>query len=203
MFVNMKLFLFLLCSVVTEAGFCQNNKLYEVALKNYQRKYVATHEVVKGGNRKHFRFYPIAAKFNITCRFEKSTDTATVVMKTSGTKIPTKDFVRYGKIFFTSNDTALSLTVYRSKELQNNPQYSRYLFIPFTDATTGNETYSSGRYIDFFTWDIKNDTVTIDFNKAYNPYCAYSAGYNCPIPPRENELKVAINAGEKLFGKRN
>ena len=182
-------------------SFSQTGKDYVNTLKTYQRNYVTTHEVVKGINKKHFRFYPVAESFKIQCRFEKPTDTSVVIMKTSGTKIPQKDFVRYGKIHFTVNDTALALTVYRSKALENNPQYGRYLFIPFTDATTGDETYGSGRYIDIFTYDIKNDTVVIDFNKAYNPYCAYSTGYNCPIPPRENLLTVAIKAGEKVFAK--
>lgn len=180
----------------------QTGKDYVNGLKLYQRNYVATHEVVKAANKKYFRFYAVDEKFKVLCRFEKSADTTTVTMKTSGTKIPQKDFVRYGQIYFSINDTALSLTVYRSKELQNNPQYGRYLFIPFTDATTGDETYGSGRYIDIFTYDIKNDSVVIDFNKAYNPYCAYSRGYNCPIPPRENLLAVAVKAGEKVFAKK-
>lgn len=181
--------------------FSQKGKDYVNELKTYQRNYVTTHEVVKGAGKKNFRFYPVNESFKILCQFEKSTDTTTVTMKTTGTKIPQKDFVRYGKIHFTINDTALTLTVYRSKALENNPQYGRYLFIPFTDATTGDETYGSGRYIDIFTYDIKNDTMVIDFNKAYNPYCAYSAGYNCPIPPKENLLPVAIKAGEKNFAK--
>lgn len=181
----------------------QTGKDYVNATKTYQRNYVTTHEVVKGTNKKFFRFYNADEKFKVQCRFEKSTDTSLVIMKTSGKTIPEKDFVRYGKIHFTIHDTNLVLTVYRSKALENNPQYGRYLFIPFTDATTGDETYGSGRYIDIMTTDIKNDTVEIDFNKAYNPYCAYSSGYNCPIPPRENLLPVAVKAGEKNFGKLN
>lgn len=199
----MKLFfcgLFLLQFYVLAA---QTGKDYSNKMKAYQRNYVTAHEVVKGNDKKYFRFYPVNEKFKIVCRFEKSTDTTVVVMKTSGKAIPQKDFVRYGKIFFSINDTAVSLTVYRSKDLEKNPQYSRYLFIPFTDVTTGDETYGSGRYIDIFTWDIKNDSVEIDFNKAYNPYCSYSTGYNCPIPPRENLLPVAIKAGEKLFAKKH
>lgn len=197
----MKLAISLFCVLYILNGFSQTGKDYVNALKTYQRNYITTHEVVKGPGKKQFRFYAVDEKFKVQCRFEKSTDTSIVIMKTSGTKIPQKDFVRYGKIHFTVNDTALTLTVYRSKALENNPQYGRYLFIPFTDATTGDETYGSGRYIDIFTYDIKNDTVIIDFNKAYNPYCAYSTGYNCPIPPRENLLPVAIKAGEKVFAK--
>jgi len=81
-------------------------------------------------------------------------------------------------------------------------EYKDHLFIPFTDATSGEETYESGRYIDLEIKDITNENVLIDFNKAYNPYCAYVSGkYNCPIPPNENRLIVAIRAGEKSFGK--
>jgi hypothetical protein len=77
-----------------------------------------------------------------------------------------------------------------------------YLFIGFTDMTSAAETYGAGRYIDCVTGDIRGNTMLLDFNKAYNPYCAYAAGYNCPIPPRENDLPVAILAGEKNYGKK-
>ena len=190
------IFLFVLSGL-----FAQSGTAYINGIKTYQKKYVAEHEVVSAGNKKYFRFYNADENFKVQCRFEKSNDTAVVRMKTSGKTIPQKDFMRYGKISFTIHDTSLTLTVYRSKELEHNPQYSRYLFIPFTDLTTGDETYGSGRYIDIFSYDIKNNLVEIDFNKAYNPYCAYSADYNCPIPPRENYLRVAIRAGEKTFAK--
>jgi uncharacterized protein (DUF1684 family) len=73
----------------------------------------------------------------------------------------------------------------------------------FTDKTTGDQTYHAGRYIDLKIGDINDGKVVIDFNKAYNPYCAYVKGkYSCPIPPRENYLPVAMEAGEKNFGKK-
>ncbi len=84
----------------------------------------------------------------------------------------------------------------------NDPTYKNYLFLPFTDLTSGEESYGGGRYIDLETTDIFNNKVIIDFNKAYNPYCAYASGYNCPIPPRENDLPVAVKAGEMNFGKK-
>ncbi len=197
----MKFIFTAVCFCIAVNLFAQSSSVYTNNLKTYQKKYIAGHEVVKGSNKKYFRFYSPSEKYKVKCRFEISTDTATVIMKTSGKTIPEKDFMRYGKLLFTVNDTTLTLNVYRSKSLQNNPQYGRYLFIPFTDATTGNETYGSGRYIDIMTTDIKNNAIEIDFNKAYNPYCAYSNDYNCPIPPRENFLTVAIKAGEKNFAK--
>ncbi|MBP6025516.1 DUF1684 domain-containing protein [Ferruginibacter sp.] len=177
----------------------QKKTTYTNSINSFQKKYVATHEVVKGKERKLFRFFAADENFKIQCRFESATDTAVISMKTSGKTIPQKDFKRYGKLLFTIHDTALQLTVYQS--VQQNPLYKNYLFIPFTDVTTGDETYGSGRYIDIETTDIKNNMVTIDFNKAYNPYCAYSTGYNCPVPPKENYLVVAIKAGEKNFAK--
>ncbi len=184
--------LFFCCQI----SFAQKNKSFSDSLILFQKQYINSHEVVKGNSRKFFRFFPPSKIFAVNCSFEKSTDTSIITMKTSGKTIPQKDFIRYGKISFIIHDTALLLTLYQSKsQLQN------YLFIPFTDATTGDETYGSGRYIDILTTDIKNNTVEIDFNKAYNPYCAYSSGYNCPIPPKENNLPVAIKAGEKTFAK--
>ena len=71
------------------------------------------------------------------------------------------------------------------------------MFLPFSDLTSGNETYGGGRYIDL---EIpKGKTITIDFNQAYNPYCAYNPKYSCPIVPAENELLTNVNAGVKKF----
>jgi uncharacterized protein len=67
-------------------------------------------------------------------------------------------------------------------------------FVPFRDATSGSETYGSGRYLEA---ELRDDTVTLDFNLAYNPYCAYGDGWSCPLPPRENWLTVPIRAGEQ------
>ncbi len=75
----------------------------------------------------------------------------------------------------------------------------QHLFLPFTDLTNGDQTYGGGRYIDLSRADVEKKEVWIDFNHAYNPWCAYSDGYNCPVPPRENALPVAILAGEMMY----
>jgi uncharacterized protein (DUF1684 family) len=75
--------------------------------------------------------------------------------------------------------------------------YVDYLFLPFSDATNGNETYSGGRYIDLRI--PTSDSVLIDFNKAYNPYCAYNPKYSCPIVPKQNRLPIPVRAGVKAF----
>jgi hypothetical protein len=74
----------------------------------------------------------------------------------------------------------------------------RNLFVPFADLTTGEETYSAGRYLDIVP--TSTGIYTIDFNYAYNPTCAYNASYECPYPPASNRLKVPILAGEKAPG---
>ncbi|TKC01332.1 DUF1684 domain-containing protein [Pedobacter cryotolerans] len=119
-------------------------------------------------------------------------------------KMPTydgtsKDFIRYAKVKFILNDKPLELTLYRNIGLMVNPAYKNLLFLPFTDETNTTTTYGGGRYIDLDLTKIKNKKIEIDFNKAYNPYCAYSDGYRCPVPPKENDLAIEILAGEKLF----
>jgi len=93
----------------------------------------------------------------------------------------------------------MKLTVYKSISLSKNAAYADYLFLPFTDQTNASETYAGGRYIDLKTKDFTNNQVVIDFNKAYNPYCAYGGGYACPKPPDENKLDIKLEAGEKVF----
>mgnify|MGYP006303059821 CR=1 FL=1 len=73
------------------------------------------------------------------------------------------------------------------------------LFIIFADPTNGDTTYGGGRYLDFRLRDIRNGRLAIDFNRAYNPYCAYGDGYQCPIPPPENHLQTRVAAGERTF----
>ena len=69
------------------------------------------------------------------------------------------------------------------------------LFLPFQDSSA--DSYGGGRYLDIRTGDIRDGKLVLDFNRCYNPYCAYKEGYSCPIPPVENRLPVAIEAGEK------
>jgi len=119
-------------------------------------------------------------------------------------KMPTfdgtsKEFYRFAKINFNLNGQPAIMTLYKSMALANNPAYKYLLFLPFTDETNNKETYGGGRYIDLSSKEIINNKIEIDFNKAYNPYCAYSDGYRCPVPPAENDLQLEIKAGEKLY----
>lgn len=107
----------------------------------------------------------------------------------------------YGLITFKLHDSLLHLFVYQSAALMKQEKLKDYLFVPFGDATSGFDSYSGGRYMEFYIFDIKNNKIVLDFNKAYDPYCAYTTGYNCSIPPIENLLKIAVPAGEKNYGK--
>ncbi len=102
---------------------------------------------------------------------------------------------RWGQFTFTVDGEEASLIIY------SDPQ-GEDLFMPFKDATNGTETYGAGRYMDSYRPGMRQIADTryeIDLNYAYNPYCAYSPYYSCPLPPRENWLKVPIRAGEKKF----
>ena len=192
------LFSFLIIISFTAVG---QKKSYHDSLVDYQKNYVQTHEIVKKPDWKYFKFFPISIEYRILAKFEKINDTSGFVMKTSG-KL-SKKYFRYGILSFTLNNKPFHLTVYQSEQLMKNDEYKDYLFLPFTDLTSGEQSYAGGKYIDFRMDEIKDNTVLIDFNKAYNPYCAYTTGYNCPIPPRENDLPVAIKAGEMAFGKKH
>jgi uncharacterized protein (DUF1684 family) len=101
-----------------------------------------------------------------------------------------KPFVRAGKIELEIEGEPVKLTVLRD-EIQGG------LFLPFRDALAGTETYAVGRYLEP---QIRPDgTIHVDFNYAYNPFCAYGAGWSCPIPPDENVLAIAVRAGERAF----
>jgi uncharacterized protein (DUF1684 family) len=157
--------------------------------------------VVRGTEKKYFQFYPINENYRVTAKFVKATGNKWFSMETSG--VQKKTYRVYGTVSFTIHDTLVKANIYQSQNLLADPKYKDYLALMFTDKTTGEETYEAGRYIDLTLVDIKNDRLVIDFNKAYNPYCAYVKGkYNCPIPPSENYLPVAIEAGEKSFGKK-
>jgi uncharacterized protein (DUF1684 family) len=101
-----------------------------------------------------------------------------------------REYVRYGTITFPVNGTEETLT------LLGSPGQSR-LFLPFVDGTSGSDTYYNGRYLEPRLRPDGN--VEVDFNYAYNPYCAYGEGWSCPIPPDENRIASRIEAGEKNF----
>lgn len=189
-------FFFLMAGAISVSA---QQPVYADSLRAFRKNYVETHEVVKAADQSYFRFYAAEPAYRVTAQFEPIADTV-------GFNIPTmaqteKKFFRYGMLRFQIRGKFCQLTVFQMASLRNSSQYRDYLFVPFTDSTSGNSTYGGGRYIDLLTTDIQQGNVVLDFNKAYNPYCAYAPGYQCPIPPKENKLTVAIRAGEKVFAK--
>lgn len=178
----------------------QKNEAYLKSIRAYQKNYVDTHEVVQNKkDKKHFRFFPVNEAYRVPAFFERIIDTVGFTMNTSAGTV--KYFYKYGRLDFMIDGKECLLYMYQSKDLIQTEQYRDYLFVPFTDATTGNESYGSGRYLEFYKHEIAGDSLQVDFNKAYNPNCAYATGYKCPVPPKENMLAVAIKAGEMNFGK--
>ena len=112
-------------------------------------------------------------------------------MKTTTEREP--KYQQVGTLHFTVGGTEQRLTVYKNIDLSRLDDYRNYLFVPFTDLTNGETTYGGGRYIDLE--GPLGETVELDFNRAYNPYCAYGGRYSCPIPPPDNHLEVAVKAG--------
>ena len=139
-------------------------------------------------------FFPVNEKYAVNARFVRTPNEKPFQMSTSSGM--RKTYIKYGEVFFVIDKKEYKLNVYQSQELLKSSEYKDYLFIPFTDATSGNETYEGGRYIDL-TIPTGNQ-ILVNFNKAYHPYCAYTDGYNCPVPPQENTLPVKIEAGVKF-----
>lgn len=136
-------------------------------------------------------YFDISDDFRVKAKFKRIKNGKEFKMKTTTNRLPI--YKPYGYITFKLKGTKYTLTVYQNIELSKKEGYEDYLFLPFTDLTNGDTTYGGGRYIDLKMGDLKN--LTIDFNSAYNPYCAYNAKFSCPIPPEENHLEVAIEAG--------
>ncbi len=175
------------------------NRTYRDTIVDYQQNYINTLEVVDKDDRKYIHFYEIDESYRVSASFERIKDKRGFDMNTSsGMK---KHYFVYGLLTVNLHDSLLNLYVYQSEALMRQAKYKDYLFVPFGDATSGYESYGGGRYIEFYIPDIKNNHVVLDFNKAYNPYCAYTTGFNCPIPPKENILPTAIFSGEKNYQK--
>ncbi|WP_018630081.1 DUF1684 domain-containing protein [Niabella aurantiaca] len=186
--------------VLSFAATASTQELYKDSIDRFIADYVKNHQVVTGAHKKQFRFFPVDESYRVTARFTKETNSTWMPVATSSGK--PKQYRIYGWLEFTLAGSKQKLALYQSQFLLQQKVYADYLFLPFKDATNGKESYATGRYLDLKTTDIRNGQLILDFNKAYNPYCAYvSEGYSCPVPPRENHLKIAINAGEQQFAK--
>ncbi|HNF71826.1 MAG TPA: DUF1684 domain-containing protein [Chitinophagaceae bacterium] len=191
------LFLFFICTSATAQSYQQ---LIEEHRKNYKQEFLKDERSpLKKRDLRHLRFFKPDSSFCIRASFTRISDTTGFIMKThSGVD---KHYYVYGELQFYLKGTGHILKVYQSEKLMKQKEFEDYLFVPFNDWTNNQSTFGGGRYLDFRMNDIQNGSLQLDFNKAYNPYCAYKGGYACPIPPEENRLNLEITAGEMKYGR--
>lgn len=144
-------------------------------------------------NCKGLNYFPIDFNYRISAKLISIENKKVVVLPTSDNL--EKKYLEYAFTEFELNGEPCKLLIL---EIMEEGPYRGTLFLAFADATSANETYGAGRYL-----DVKKvpgaSSVVLDFNQAYNPYCAYSEKFSCPFPPKENVLKVAVRAGEKSY----
>lgn len=148
----------------------------------------------------HLSYFPETEKYRVKATFSLTPDEKAFMMPTStGTA---HKYRKVGELKFELGDASYLLGAYQREYEANDARAkkaNRELFVPFKDLSNGAETYAGGRYVYLKTSDAGGELV-IDFNLAYNPSCAYGdPSFSCPIPPRENFLQTAINAGEKIY----
>lgn len=142
-----------------------------------------------------FKYFNIDEAYNLKTKFTADTSYEAFEMETTTDRKPI--YRIYGFLDFELRDTLFKLTAYQNMGYKDHPKYGGYLFVPFTDLTNGPYTYGGGRYL-----DIKiplTDSIFLDFNETYNPYCAYSERWSCPLVPFNNHLNIRINAGERKY----
>ncbi len=182
-----------------QTGFAQN---YNQEIENFrQQQFQSLSQEANGPiavqNLTFLQYFEADETFKVMADVEYLLNEPTFRMPTSdGTS---KEFKRYGLLTFTLKGQKFTLPLYENVSRFQSSVQSSYLFLPILDRTTGESTYESGRYIDVKKQDIKDGKLIVDFNKAYNPYCAYSSGYRCPQPPKANYLDIDIAAGEKKY----
>ncbi|MBN1626063.1 MAG: DUF1684 domain-containing protein [Deltaproteobacteria bacterium] len=172
----------------------QERKQKDQFFKKYQESPIPFEE------RRNFQcldYYPPDPKSRFELNINEHSDKKRIHIEDTGGNL--RNMIRWGEFRFQIGDAQCTLQAYKSDPHEDK------LFIPFKDATSGNETYGAGRYLDL---DYRKDHTPegkwiLDLNKAYNPWCAYSKNYVCPFVPPENWLKVPVHAGEKKYHKEN
>jgi hypothetical protein len=136
-------------------------------------------------------YFPIDPLYAVPAAFREDPPGARQRVEIQTSTHQTRQMERLGTLAFTLQGQALRLSAYREVG-----ESADRLFVPFTDLTTGKDTYQAGRFLDIAR--SATGIYVVDFNLAYNPYCYYNPTYDCPYPPKENRLSVAIRAGEKI-----
>lgn len=194
-----------LCVLLISLLSCAQDKRAIKGETDFQRKINsdykdASKSPLKDRDRKNFEgldFFKLDSTFIVKATLKKTPNSKWFNMKTTTSRVSQERV--FGILTFELNGSQHELNIYQGKDLMQKEGYEDYLFLPFLDKTNGLESYGGGRYIDAKIPE--GDTMVIDFNKAYNPYCAYNDKYSCPIVPRINYLKTRVEAGVKAFEK--
>ncbi len=160
----------------------------------------ATKSPLKEKDRKEFKgldFYKFDSTYVVTAKLTRTPDEKPFKMKTTTDRLP--NYVKYGVVEFELEGKSHKLDIFQNLDILDDEGYEDYLFLPFLDNTNGEGSYSGGRYVEGSIPE--GDTIVIDFNTAYNPYCAYNDKYSCPIVPRSNYVDAFVKAGVKAFDK--
>ena len=138
------------------------------------------------------RYYAPNVAYRVEAQLEPFSQRDTVEIPLTDGKAD--KYLRWGRASFTLDNQPQKLTLFLKADGKDST-----LFVPFTDKTNGFATYGGGRYLDAAKPAAGDTEVTLDFNEAYNPFCAYNDGFACPVPPQDNRLAVEIKAGEQAF----
>ncbi|UFH33366.1 DUF1684 domain-containing protein [Chryseobacterium sp. C-71] len=199
----MKKYILFLFFILPVFAFSQINKRQSKEIKEIKKfqqdlnkEYLDPKETpLRDDNFKKFKrhpFFPIDLKYRVTARFIKTENPQPFDLPTSSGK--SKSYQEFGKATFELDGKSYTLTIYQSLDLMKMEKYKNHLFLPFHDETNNKETYGGGKYMDLKI--PSGNTIVLDFNQSYQPFCAYNAyDYNCPIVPEENKLAVEIRAG--------
>lgn len=140
-------------------------------------------------------FFEIDMTFCIQAKFIRTPYETPFIMRTTTGREPL--YVKYAEAHFVLHEKKWVLDIYQNQGLKTQPEYKEHLFLPFTDLTNGEMSYKGGRFINLKI--PKGKSIEIDFNTAYNPFCAYNDRYSCPIPPEGNHLDIQIPVGVKKY----
>ena len=140
-------------------------------------------------------FFKFDSTYIVKAKLERTPDAKPFKMKTTTDRLA--DYRQYGIITFQLEGKSQRLSIYQNLSLLDDPEYVDYLFLPYLDNTNGESSYSGGRYVEGSIPE--GDTIIIDFNQSYNPYCAYNDKYSCPIVPRSNYIDADVKAGVKAL----
>ena len=194
----------LILSILLLATIPVSAQTYRDTIAVYQKQYTKelledARSPIRAADVKFMHFFPADRSYCTWADVKVTVGNKPFLINTHSGK--QKPFKEYGTITFSIHDTVQTLHMYQSVDMVSGRPTTDDLFIPFTDLTNYETTFAGGRYIDLSVKDIVNNKLLVDFNKCYNPYCAFAEGYSCPIPPDENSLHMPIRAGEMMFSK--